>query len=54
VRNVATDLEALNVSLRALEQAAVKAGDAATQNLAQGYADGQEKTIWMLRAFLGA
>ncbi len=52
VRNVASDLEALNTSLRALEQAAAKAGDAATQNLAQGYADGQEKTIWMLRAFL--
>lgn len=52
VRNVAADLETLNVSLRALEQAATKAGDAATQNLAQGYADGQEKTIWMLRAFL--
>ena len=52
VRNVAADLEKLNVSLRALEQAASGAGDAATQNLAQGFADGQEKTIWMLRAFL--
>jgi len=54
VRNVAADLETLNGSLRALEKAAESAGDAATQNLAQGYADGQEKTIWMLRAFLGA
>ena len=52
VRNIATDLETLNNSLRALEQSAAKAGDAATENLAQGYADGQEKTIWMLRAFL--
>ena len=52
VRNVAADLETLNVSLRALETSAGAAGDAATQNLAQGYADGQEKTIWMLRAFL--
>ena len=52
VRNVATDLGTLNVSLRALEQAASAAGDAATQNLAQGFADGQEKTIWMLKAFL--
>ena len=52
VRNVAADLEALNASLRKLGQAAAKAGDAATENLAQGYADGQEKTIWMLRAFL--
>jgi DNA-binding ferritin-like protein len=54
VRNVAADLETLNGSLRALEKAAAAAGDAATGNLAQGYADGQEKTIWMLRAFLGA
>ena len=52
VRNVAADLATLNKSLRALEQEAAQAGDAATQNLAQGYADGQEKTIWMLRAFL--
>ena len=54
VSNIATDLETLNTALRALEQSAVKAGDAATQNLAQDYADGQEKTIWMLRAFLKA
>lgn len=54
VRNIAADLETLNASLRALEKAAATAGDAATENLAQGYADGQEKTIWMLRAFLGA
>ena len=47
-----SDLETLNTTLRHLEQAAAKAGDAATQNLAQGFADGQEKTIWMLRAFL--
>ncbi|HEX6883114.1 MAG TPA: DNA starvation/stationary phase protection protein [Planctomycetota bacterium] len=52
VRNVATDLATLNGSLRALEKAAADAGDAATQNLAQGFADGQEKTIWMLKAFL--
>ena len=52
VRNIAADLETLNKSLRALEQEAQKSGDAATENLAQGYADGQEKTIWMLRAFL--
>jgi len=52
VRNVAADLETLNQSLRKLEEAAASSGDAATQNLAQGYADGQEKTIWMLRAFL--
>lgn len=52
VRNVAADLETLNKSLRGLETAAASAGDAATENLAQGYADGQEKTIWMLRAFL--
>ncbi len=54
VRNVAADLETLNGSLRALEKTAAAAGDAATENLAQGYADGQEKTLWMLRAFLHA
>ena len=52
VRSIATDVEALNVSLRALEKEAGAAGDVATENLAQGYADGQEKTLWMLRAFL--
>lgn len=52
VRNVAADLEKLNGSLRALEQAASAAHDSATQTMAQGFADGQEKTIWMLRAFL--
>jgi starvation-inducible DNA-binding protein len=54
VRSVATDLETLNGFLRKLEESAAKAGDAATQNLAQGYADEQEKTIWMLKAFLSA
>lgn len=54
VERVARDLELLNESLRALERSAGEAGDAATQNLAQGYADAQEKTIWMLRAFLEA
>jgi starvation-inducible DNA-binding protein len=54
VRNVAADLATLNGSLRALERAAGEAGDVATQSLAQGYADGQEKTLWMLRAFLQA
>lgn len=54
VRNVVTDLETLNTSLRALEQTAAQSGDPATQTLAQGYADGQEKTIWMLKAFLAS
>jgi starvation-inducible DNA-binding protein len=54
VRNIATDLETLNGSLRALEKAADEAGDEATFNLAQDYADAQEKTIWMLRAFLSS
>jgi starvation-inducible DNA-binding protein len=52
VRNIATDLETINASLRDVEQAANRAGDEATFNLAQDYADAQEKTIWMLRAFL--
>ena len=54
VRNIAADLETLHTSLHALEVSAAKSGDAATQNLAQGYSDAQEKTLWMLRAFLAA
>jgi starvation-inducible DNA-binding protein len=54
VRHLHADLLALNVHLRALAGAAEKAGDPATQNLAEGYADAQEKEAWMLRAFLEA
>ena len=54
VRNIASDLDALNAALRALAESAAQAGDATTQNLAQGYSDAQEKTLWMLRAFLAA
>ena len=52
VRNVQKDLERLNSSLRAASQEASQAGDTATVNQLDGYADGQEKTLWMLRAFL--
>jgi starvation-inducible DNA-binding protein len=54
VRALHTDLQALNVHLRALAEAARKADDPATENLADGYADAQEKEAWMLRAFLEA
>ena len=54
VRHVAADLETLHTSLRSLAESAAKSGDVATQNLAQGYSDEQEKTLWMLRAFLAA
>ena len=51
VRNVATDLTALNQSLRMLSGGATASGDTTTANLLDDMADGQEKTIWMLRAF---
>jgi len=54
VSNIAADLGAINAALRALQETAEKNGDQATHNLAQDYADEQEKTLWMLRAFLTA
>jgi starvation-inducible DNA-binding protein len=54
VRNLRADLERLNAELRAVAAQAGEAGDAATANLLEGYADAQEKTLWMLRAFLAA
>ena len=52
VRNLHDDLVALNAKLRALVAKADEAEDPATLNLAEGYADAQEKEAWMLRAFL--
>lgn len=49
VRTTLADLEALNARIRAL---AVEA-DAATVNLVEPFADAQEQTAWMLRAYLG-
>ena len=51
VRNVAADLETLNLSLRTLAGASTAAGDTTTTNMLDDFADGQEKTIWMLHAF---
>lgn len=51
VANLKADLESLNTRLRAVSKAASEAGDIATVNLVDGIADGQEKTVWMLRAF---
>lgn len=52
VRSLHADLLAVNVHLRALAETARQAEDKATENLADGYADTQEKDAWMLRAFL--
>jgi starvation-inducible DNA-binding protein len=54
VRNLAGDFEALNGVVRPLSARAEEAGDIATMNLLDAFADGQEKTIWMLKAFLSA
>jgi starvation-inducible DNA-binding protein len=51
VQSIATDLETLLEALRSAAGEADEAGDTATVNLLDGYADGQEKTLWMLRAF---
>ena len=53
VAALAADYDALNERLRAAVKAADAAGDDGTVNLLEPMADGQEKTVWMLRAFLG-
>lgn len=53
VRNIAADLTTVLKAQRKLAAAASDAGDVATANLIDGMADRHEKTIWMLRAFLG-
>ncbi len=52
VRNLVGDIETLNGALRHTSEAASGAGDAATMNMLDGMADEQEKTAWMLKAFL--
>jgi starvation-inducible DNA-binding protein len=52
VRGITSDLETLNGHLRALAQVAGNEGDTGTVNLLDGFADEQEKSAWMLRAFL--
>ena len=53
VSNVVADLETLNVSLREAQNRAADAGDETTETMLQDMANGQEKTIWMMKAFLG-
>ena len=53
VKTTLADIEALNTKLRALVTKAADAGDDGTANLLEPMADEQEKTAWMLRAFLG-
>lgn len=53
VSNIADDLAALNQKLRKVVEQAQEANDIASANLLEDYADAQEKTVWMLRAFLG-
>jgi len=52
IRNVLSDLTSLNQSLRELARQASQTSDVTTLNLADGIADGNEKTMWMLRALL--
>lgn len=51
VKRIEADLATLNQALRAGARTAAEAGDTATVNLLDGYADAQEKELWMLRAF---
>lgn len=53
VKGTVADLDQLNGWLRTAVKAAGKAGDDATLNLLEGFADEQEKTAWMMRAFMG-
>ncbi|MCC6672427.1 MAG: DNA starvation/stationary phase protection protein [Planctomycetes bacterium] len=52
VRHVVADLEKVDQWLRSVAAMASEAQDPATANLLEGFADGQEKTVWMLKAFL--
>lgn len=53
VRNLVDDIGRLNVELRSAATEARERGDDATVNLLEPMADEQEKTAWMLKAFLG-
>lgn len=53
VRTTVEDLARLGTTLRATAKAAADAGDDGTLNLLEPMADEQEKTAWMLKAFLG-
>lgn len=51
VANTLADLEALTKEVRGLVKQAADAGDDGTVNLLDPFADEQEKTAWMLRAW---
>lgn len=52
VEDLVSDIETLNAALRDGSASASSNNDAATANLLEGFADQQEKTVWMFRAFL--
>lgn len=52
VKALVDDLVQLNTWTRQGAEQAEKAEDVGTTNLLEGFADAQEKDVWMLRAFL--
>lgn len=52
VSKLIADYQGINQKLVSLIDEAEKAGDRATANLLDGFNDEQEKTLWMLRAYL--
>ena len=52
VQNLIDDMSKLHGALRTEAARAGEKGDQATLNMLEGLADGQEKTMWMLRSFL--
>ena len=54
VRALADDFAQLNTWTRQVAEQAGAADDAGTANLLEGFADAQEKDVWMLRSFLQA
>lgn len=52
VKNLVADTEALVKAEREIGRMADEAGDVGTLNLLDGIADEQEKTLWMLRAYV--
>jgi len=53
VASIVSDYEKLDGWLGEVADGAEAAGDTTTFNLVDGFRDGQKKTAWMLRAFLG-
>lgn len=52
VKALTDDLVQLNTWTRQVAEEAEGAEDVGTVNLLEGFADGQEKDVWMLRSFL--